>query len=194
MKRLLVILALFSSAAFAQENGIPAQALHQGASQWEVFVAGGNGVGKRSSTHFLYGGGRWGKVLTRQVGPGNLRGNLEFAVDVVPIYAIFQPPVNAYGAGFNPFILKWNFTTGRRMAPFVELGGGVLFTNHDVPVNTNTVNFTPQGGLGIHFFTAPKRAVTVTAKYLHVSNAGLERRNSGINASFQMLLGYTWFK
>jgi len=180
-----------SSVAFAQE---PAATLHQGATQLEVFAAGGNGFGKRSSTHFFYAGGRWGKVLTGQHLGGPLRGNLEFAVDVIPLYAIFEPPVNAFGAGFNPIILKWNFISGKRMAPFAELGGGVLFTNHDVPVNTNNVNFVPQGGFGIHFFTKPKRAVTVSAKYLHVSNAGLEFRNSGVNASIQVLVGYTWFR
>jgi lipid A 3-O-deacylase len=194
LKPLTLAVFLLSSCAFAQKTDLPAQTLHPGATQWELFVDAGNGVGKRSSTHIFFAGGRWGMVLTPQLLHGPLRGNLEFAVDVLPGVAVFEPPVNAFGAGFTPVILKWNFTSGRRLAPYFELGGGLLFTNHDVPANTNNVNFTPQGGFGVHFFTAPKRAITFSAKYIHVSNAGLERRNSGINASFHALLGYTWFR
>jgi lipid A 3-O-deacylase len=109
------------------------------------------------------------------------------------VFAVFQP-VNAYGVSFSPVILKYNFTSGTRMIPFIEAGGGVLFTNHDVPLNTNTVNFTPQGAFGIHFLRDNGHAITFRGQMMHISNAGLERRNSGVNASIQFILGYTWFK
>jgi hypothetical protein len=49
--------------------------------------------------------------------------------------------------------------------------------------------------MGFHFFTGkPKRAITLQGMYKHVSNSGLDRRNSGINASLQFVLGYTWFR
>jgi lipid A 3-O-deacylase len=172
------------------ESGGP---LRKGSTELGAFVGGGTGFGKRSNTQMLYFGGRYGRVLTGEFMPGRLRGNVEFVADVIPFMAVFQPE-NAYGAGFNPMILKWNFTSGKKLVPFIEAGGGVLFSNKDIPINTGTVNFTPQGGFGFHYFTQPKRAITFTGKYLHISNAGLDRRNSGVNASIQLVLGYTWFK
>ena len=165
---------------------------------WEItpFIGGGTGFGKRSSTQFLYAQARFGRVLTADHGSGWLRGNFEFAFDATPLFIVMQPPQNAYGGGFSPVVLKWNFTSGRRMVPFVELTGGALWTTQDVPFGTNSFNFTPQGGFGIHFLRKnnPNQAVTLSSKFMHVSNAGIADANSGINASIQFLLGYTWFK
>ncbi len=160
-----------------------------------AWVQGGSGIGKHSDTQFIYFGGRIGKVLTPEIGPGFLKGTFEYAVDVIPYEFVKQPPFNAYGAGFNPAVLKWNFTSGKKIIPYLELAGGVLFTNRDVPVTTNTVNFTPQGGIGVHILRANKKqAVTANIKYLHVSNAKLATNNQGINAAVIFGLGYTWFK
>lgn len=169
--------------------------LKRGAKEWGVFLGGGTGFGKRSNTQMLFAGGRFGYVLTPELFSGRMRGNVEYVFDALPLFAVFQPQ-NAYGAGFNPLILKYNFTSGTRMIPFIEAGGGVIFTNHDIPINTNNVNFTPQGAFGIHFLrgVARDRAITFRGQYLHISNAGLDRRNSGINASIQFILGYSWFK
>ena len=190
--RLLFAILFLSISLFAQDS-LP---LRRGATELTAFVGGGTGTGKRSTTQMLYAGGRYGRVLTPDIFSGRLRGNVEYVFDALPIFVVFQPSQNAFGAGFNPFILKYNFTSGKRMLPFIEAGGGVIFTNHDVPANTNHVNFTPQGGFGIHFLRPgkPDRAITFTGKYLHISNAGLDRRNSGLNASVQFVLGYTWFK
>ncbi|HUS19885.1 MAG TPA: acyloxyacyl hydrolase [Terriglobales bacterium] len=188
--KLALFVCLLSSTLFAQTNSTP---LTRGAKELGVFVGGGTGTGKRTNTQMLYAGGRFGYVLTPEIFSGPMRGNVEYVFDALPIFAVFQPQ-NAFGAGFNPFILKWNFTSGKRMVPFIEAGGGVIFTNHDIPANTNNVNFTPQGGFGIHFLRSNHRAITASAKYLHISNSGLDRRNSGINASVQFILGYTWFK
>jgi len=42
-------------------------------------------------------------------GLGFCAGGFEYAVDVVPVYLIFQRMNTAYGWGFNPLGLKWNF-------------------------------------------------------------------------------------
>jgi lipid A 3-O-deacylase len=160
-----------------------------------AWVQGGSGIGKHSDTQFVYFGGRIGKILTAEHGPGFTKGTLEYAADIIPFEFVKQPPFNAYGAGFNPVVLKWNFTSAKKIIPFLELAGGVLFTNNDVPVTTNTVNFTPQGGIGFHFLRENKKqAVTASIKYLHVSNAKLASHNQGVNASVIFGLGYTWFK
>jgi hypothetical protein len=93
---------------------------------------------------------------------------------------IFQPFNTAYGAGFNPLNLKWNFANRGRIVPYFELSGGALFTNKDVPTGTNNVNFTPSAAIGLHMLRE-KYNWNVEVRYLHISNAGLGRFNPGLN-------------
>ncbi len=109
----------------------------RGATELQVWTAGGHSVaGGRGSTGIWDVGLRYGWVLTDAHGPGFLKGRFEYALDAVPLYLIFQPANTAYGAGLDPANLKWNFAKRGRFAPYIELGGGVLFTTHDVPSRT----------------------------------------------------------
>jgi hypothetical protein len=101
-------------------------------------------------------------------------------VDAEPAYLIFQPANTAYGVGFNPFALKWNFERRGRLSPYFELSGGTLFTDHSVPTYTNAVNFTSAAALGTHVLGA-KYNWSVELRYLHISNAGLANPNPGLN-------------
>jgi hypothetical protein len=159
-----------------------------GGHELEIWSGGGHSaIGGARATSVWNGGVRYGWVLTRPHGPGFLKGRFEYALDAVPLFLVFQPANTAYGAGFNPVILKWNFATRGRIAPYFELGGGVLYTNHDVPHGTNSLNFTPSAALGTHILRE-RYNWSVEFRYLHVSNAGLDALNSGIN-TVQVRLG-----
>lgn len=110
-----------------------------------------------------------------------------------PPTSISSGSKTAYGGGFNPLVAKWNFTGNRRFSPYVELNGGVLFTNTEAPIGTSTVNFMSGGTLGMNIFTRPNRAVSLDFRYVHISNAGLSTLNPGIN-TLQGQIGYHWFK
>ena len=192
VKRLIAVLALVSASAFAQ--GLPADSLEQGTWELGIWTAGGHSVpGGTSDTGVWNAGVRVGKVLTADHGPGWLRGNLEYAVDFIPAYVLVFPSRTSYAGGFDPFILKWNFTNGSKVAPYLELGGGVLFSFDNVPPGTNNVNFMPQASFGVQIFTREKRAVSIAAKYEHISNGGLTTPNPGIN-TVQFSVGYLWLK
>lgn len=150
----------------------------RGTREGETFVAGGHSVaGGRGDSGVFQAGFRFGRVLLSRPS-----GNLEYSIDLVPVYLITQRQ-NAYGASFTPFNLKYNLTSFRRVVPYIELGGGVLFTNHDVPDGTNSVNFTPQAGIGVHVPIHPgsNRHLAVALKYVHISNSGLAVPNPGLN-------------
>jgi hypothetical protein len=119
--------------------------------------------------------------------PGFLRGRFEYAVDAVPVFFVFQPANTAYGVSFDPLGLKWNFERHGRFSPYLELCGGTLFTSHNVPTGTNTVNFTDQAALGVHLL-GEERNVSLELRYMHISNAGLATPNPGIN-TVQVRLG-----
>jgi len=169
------ILLLAASVAWAEARP------EDGGREIQLWTAGGHSVaGGTGKTSVWNLGLRYGWILTRPHGPGLLKGRFEYAVDVVPAFLVFQPANTAYGAGFNPLNLKWDFATRERIVPYLELSGGTLFTNHTVPAGTNTINFTPSAALGTHFLRDSGNWA-VELRYVHISNAGLERRNPGIN-------------
>jgi lipid A 3-O-deacylase len=161
-----------------------------------IWADGGFSVpGGTKDTQIISAGGRVGKVLTGDHFGGFLRGNFEWAADLVPMYYVWQPAPakNAYGEGFNPINLKWNFTSFARIVPYLELGSGVLFTSHAVPLNTSHVNFITHATLGFQFFNNDRRAITAGILYEHISNAGLTVPNPGVN-TVQFQVGLNWFR
>jgi len=170
-----------------------AQGPEQGATEIQLWTSGGHSVaGGRGDTGIWNAGLRYGWVLTKPILPGFLKGRFEYAIDAVPAYLIFQPANTAYGAGLNPLNLKWNFAARGHASPYLELSGGTLFTSHEVPPGTSSVNFTSSAAFGMQFF-GEHHAWSLEARYLHVSNAGLTNPNPGINA-VEVRLGIGRFK
>lgn len=164
----------------------------QGGHELQVWAGGGHSVsGGRGNTGAFNAGIRYGWILTEAHLPSFLRGRFEYAVDGVPLFLVFQPANTAYGAGFDPLVLKWNFERRGRLSPYLELTGGTLFTNHDVPTGTNTVNFTDQAALGVHIL-GERHNVSLELRYMHISNAGLATPNPGVN-TVQVRLGFGKF-
>ncbi len=209
---------------------------------WEygALVQGGNGLTEnRDGFHFLMAGAHLGKVLTGQIGPGLLKGNFEYAVEVFPFWQSYSPKfqrANCYatpeagttyvspglycsalytvggtytGVSITPIILRWNFTHGSRLMPWIQGAGGSLWTNHKYPAfgssslslandgpnaDTSVWNFTPQFGVGAHYFVRARRSIDFSANAVHISSSSLGDKNPGINASVQFSLGYTWWK
>jgi hypothetical protein len=179
---IVAILVIASSSCFPQTG--PEQDGHE----IQIWAGGGHSVsGGRGNTGALNAGLRYGWVITGPHLPGFLRGRFEYAVDVVPLFFVFQPTNTAYGAGFDPLGLKWNFERHGRFSPYLELCGGTLFTNKNVPTYTNTVNFTDQAALGVHILRASHN-LSIELRYMHISNAGLASPNPGIN-TVQVRLG-----
>jgi lipid A 3-O-deacylase len=164
----------------------------QGGRELQIWTGGGHGTnGSQSGDGVFNIGARYGWVLTDAHGPSFLRGRFEYAVDVVPLFVVAQNTNTAYGFGVNPFALKWNFASHGSAVPYVDIGGGALFTNVKVPEGTSHVNFTPSGAFGVHFLRG-KYNWSAEVRYMHISNAGISRPNPGIN-TIQVRLGFGRF-
>lgn len=164
----------------------------RGGNEIQVWAGGGHSVaGGRGDTGAFNAGLRYGWILTDEHLPGFLRGRFEYTVDAVPLFLIFQPANTAFGVGFDPLGLKWNFRRHGRLSPYLELTGGVVFTNHSVPTGTNPVNFMDQAAFGTHVLGA-KHNLSLELRYMHISNAGLATPNPGIN-TVQIRLGFGRF-
>ncbi|HUO15119.1 MAG TPA: acyloxyacyl hydrolase [Verrucomicrobiae bacterium] len=197
---------------------------------WELgaFFQGGVGTGDRSNFTFTSAGVRLGKVITHPYLPGILRGQFEYAGELMPYWQSFTPAPHSglveyvtpegqtgccvevfYGGGtytgfsITPIILRWNFTPSRRFAPWFQGAGGFIYTTHKYPPDvlvphgtpggTSVFNFTPQFGIGFHYFVKPRRSIDFAANAIHISSASLGDRNPGVNASVQFQIGYTWW-
>jgi hypothetical protein len=183
-----LLLIAFSNVPFAHAQAGPVEGGHE----LQVWTGGGHAVsGSQSSDGVWNVGLRYGLILTAPHGPGFLRGRLEYAVEAVPVYWIFQKTNTAYGAGVNPFAFKWALDTRRSVVPYFEIGGGTLFANVKVPPGTSQVNFTSGGAVGLHFLHN-KHNISAEVRYMHISNAGLTTPNPGIN-TIQFRLGFGWF-
>lgn len=181
---LLVIFLLLAGSSLCLAQAAP----EQGGNEVEIWAGGGHSVsGGRGNIGVFNAGLRYGWILTDLHLPSFLRGRFEYAVDAVPVFLAFQPTNTAYGVGFDPLGLKWNFKRHGHISPYLELTGGVLFTDHNVPTGTNTVNFMDQAALGMHVL-GPRHNVSVELRYMHISNAGLATPNPGVN-SVQVRLG-----
>ena len=184
MRFTLLIAALLASSAPGWAQTGP----EHGGHEIQLWTGGGHSVsGGRGNIGAFNAGVRYGWILTGPHLPAFLRGRFEYAVDAVPIFLAFQPTDTAYGAGFDPLGLKWNFERHGRVSPYLELAGGALFTNHNVPPGTNTVNFMDQAALGMHILGA-RHNFSLELRYMHISNAGLATPNPGVN-TVQVRLG-----
>ncbi len=167
--------------------------------KWDfsVWAAGETGEEKTNSfaeSQVWSAGVFFGRVLTGEKGKSWRRGRFEYAFDVVPVFETTGNQ-HVHGFGFDPVILRWNsaLRTGR-ISPYVELAGGGLITNANLPPgNTSSFNFTPKGGGGLYLRTRQKQWVDIGLCWSHISNANLGVQNPEFNG-IQLSLGYHWFK
>ena len=194
MSRILRYLSVLAFALLASAVATQAQmGPEEAGSEWQVWTGGGHGInGSTSGTGVWNVGLRYGLILTAPHGPGFLQGQLEYALDAVPVWVITQRTNTAYGAGVNPFAFKWILSKPQRVKPFFEIEGGTLFTNTKVPELTSQVNFTTSAALGMHVL-GEKHDWTAEVRFMHISNAGLATPNPGIN-TIQVRLGWGAFR
>ena len=193
MKPLLVWFLSWGLFALGGASTVRAQVgPEKGGHELELWTGGGHGVkGVGSDTGVWTVGGRYGWVLTGPRGPGLLRGKFEYAVDVVPVFWVFQPGGTAYGVAVDPVAFKWNFDTHGSIVPYIDLDGGTLVTNTQVPLGTSRVNFTTSGALGMHIL-GKKFNWSAEVRFMHISNAGIAAENPGIN-TLQVRVGVGMF-
>ena len=105
-----------SSVAWAQARP------EDGGHEVQVWTGGGHSVpGGTSDTSVWNAGVRYGWILTQPHGPGFLKGRFEYALDAMPVFMVFQRYNTAYGAGFSPLGLKWDFAARGRIEPYLRI-------------------------------------------------------------------------
>jgi lipid A 3-O-deacylase len=194
VKKTVVVSVVVLVIGFLSAERACAQASPENSSrEWQIWTGGGHGINGSQMGDALWNLGlRYGMILTSPHLPGILKGQLEYAVDVVPVWVIAQKTNTAYGASVDPFAFKWIFDTPKKVKPFFQIEGGALFTNTKVPEGTSQINFTTSGGIGAHFL-GKKHNFSAEVRFQHISNAGMTNPNPGIN-TMQVRIGFGAFR
>lgn len=100
-------------------------------------------------------------------------------------------PGNAYVVGLTP-LLRYNFATGTRWVPFIDAGAGVTLTDIGPPDLSTRFQFNTQAGVGVRRFITRHSALTLQYRFFHISNAGIDDPNHGVNTSM-FYAGISWF-
>ncbi len=128
------------------------------------------------------------KNLTKRIGfnPPSL---VEFQIEPY-IAGIAQPNTNVEIG--NSFMFKFGLVPETwKFQPFVKAGVGMVYMSLHTEEQSTQFNFISSGGIGAHYFFNKNVSLVVEGRYRHLSNAGIDQPNSGIN-TYQALAGISY--
>lgn len=173
--------------------------------EWGPFFQGGKGIGGDRADYKLFNAGvRLGKVITNPFLPGLLRGQFEYAGEIMPYWEAITPPPhiqlvtytnpvtgqhgsyyapfgggNFHGASITPIILRWDLQPRGKWAPFFQGAGGLIYTTHKFPPDQLVQHGKP-GGTSVWNFS-PQGGVGI--QYFVRPNQSFMLEASGVHIS-----------
>lgn len=88
--------------------------------------------------------------------------------------------------------LQYNFATGTRFVPYVDIGAGITLTGIRAPDLGAPYQFNEQAIIGVGYFVKDNLSINIAMQYLHISSAGIYTPNNGVN-TVGCFLGVQWF-
>ncbi|MBX3347311.1 MAG: acyloxyacyl hydrolase [Nitrospira sp.] len=122
----------------------------------------------------------WQITLTDPIGDSWWSGTMALGAEAA--FLGVTEPTGAYGIGFTPKVI-YTFTSFGPLQPYVEGGGGPLWTNFDGRIREqgSDFNFLVWGGAGATYELTARWALNLGIRFSHISNSGLDTPNSGLN-------------
>ena len=163
------------------QNGV-GNGFNSGVQSLSLGVSVGYGAkifGSRQSHDLALGDFSYGLMLGQVKGDGHwYKGNWELRAELFS-GAQFSPSDN-WVVGIAPH-LRYNFATGTRWVPYFDLGAGVSATSIGHPDLSHTFEFNLQAESGVRWFFRDNLALGLGVRYLHMSCAGINSPNLGLN-------------
>jgi lipid A 3-O-deacylase len=107
------------------------------------------------------------------------QGNFELVAEAFGGFQYNPDDRHLYGLTLLP---RYSFATGTRWIPFVQAGLGVTGTNIRGPDLSTYFQFNDQFGVGTHYALRRDLLLTLEYRFLHLSNAGIDQPNDGVNS------------
>ncbi len=122
----------------------------------------------------------WQIEVSNPIGDGWWRGSVALGVEAAVLGV--TEPTGAYGIGVTPKLI-YTLTSFGQLKPYVEGGGGPLWTNFDgrIPEQGSDFNFLVWGGAGATYDLTARWALNAGVRFSHISNGGTGSPNGGVN-------------
>lgn len=117
------------------------------------------------------------------------KGYTEFILE--PFLNTVTSPDTNIEVGFS-ILLKFAYPLFDKFHLYGIGGGGVLYMSQHTNEQSTQYNFLPQVGGGFSYFIKENCAFNLEYRYRHLSNAGIDEPNSGINVDM-ILAGISWY-
>lgn len=111
---------------------------------------------------------------------------------------VYEPFINTITAPSSNvemglgILLKYAYPLTSKFYPFVEFGTGPYYMTLQTREQSTQFNFIDQAGVGFYYFLRTDLAVNAEFRYRHISNAGIDHPNAGIEAK-DYLVGLSWY-
>lgn len=94
-------------------------------------------------------------------------------------------------------LIRYNFADREsRFIPYLQAGFGLVYSDAYEDLSQGAigqaVNFMPQAGVGFRYLVGKSWSLDAEALFQHISNAGMDERNDGVNA-FGACIGISYF-
>ena len=127
---------------------------------------------------------RLGLMLNTPEGDGFFRGNFEVLLEAF-VGSVFDGPGSALGGG--ALLLRYNFVPAEsKWTYFFQLGGGGLtndiYKDHSQRLIGTQGEFDLEAAIGVQYFFSDRWSGNIEADFRHISNAGINERNVGLNS------------
>jgi opacity protein-like surface antigen len=122
----------------------------------------------------------WQIALTDPIGDGWWHGSVALGVEAA--FLGIAEPTSLYGVGVTPKVV-YTFTSFGSLKPYIEGGGGPLWTNFNgrIPEQGTDFNFLVWGGAGASYDLTARWVLNAGARFSHISNADTGSPNRGLN-------------
>jgi lipid A 3-O-deacylase len=132
----------------------------------------------------------YGHYLTKEAGRSWYKGRHEIIIEL-PVHLVVSPETTPM-VGIT-FLACWTFTASKTLTPYIFGGGGLIYTDLNVPELGRRLNGTHQVGMGVHYFFRKNTSLDFSYRFHHISNAGTAKPNGPLNSS-KILLGISFFR
>jgi len=106
---------------------------------------------------------------------------LQFQIE--PFAAFISSPSSDAEIGTSFFLKAGILPQTSKFQPYIKVGVGLDYMTLHTSEQSTQFNFISTGAVGMHYFFKQNIALTLEGSYRHLSNAGIDHPNTGINAT-----------
>jgi len=147
-----------------------------------VALGGGMGfsvLGGKDKHDFVMAKVHYGRVVSNVVAKDRwYRGNWDVLGE---LFGGLQTKPDEATVGGVTLVLRYELATGTRWVPFFDAGAGLSATDIGRPDLGGVFEFNLQAGPGVSWYVGRNTALTFQYRFIHLSSAGLETPNLGVN-------------